>query len=114
MKDKNEQRSVLLFTRRNRTSYPDLSVLSNTSRGWSILFLTTLKIDYKISFIQTSYEIPLYGNNYNQSRMCGKRVGHVWTNFGCFSDPSHTILLPLGTQEHLWVWNDCAKFYVIT
>ena len=54
----------------------------------------------------------------NQSRMCGKGVGlglfpsevekwpffdHFWANFGCFSQPSHTILMPLRTQGPLWV-----------
>ena len=51
--------------------------------------------------------------------MCGKGVGnelkywknkiptlsfgHFWANFSYVSDPSHTILKPLRTQEHLWV-----------
>ena len=29
--------------------------------------------------------------------------GHFWANFGCFSHPSHTILMPLRTQGPLWV-----------
>ena len=35
--------------------------------------------------------------------------GSFWANFGCFLDPSHTILMPLRTQEHFWVKNDCKK-----
>ena len=33
--------------------------------------------------------------------------GQLWA---IFSDPSHAILMPLRTHEHLGVYNDCAKF----
>ena len=29
--------------------------------------------------------------------------GHFWANFGCFSHPSDTILMPLRLQGPLWV-----------
>ena len=36
---------------------------------------------------------------------------HYWAIFSCFSNSSHTILMPLRMQGPLWVCNDCAKFY---